>query len=201
MTEQPPFGGLREARPGRQLQRSPGIVEERGREHEIRAQPRVELCGLAAERCDADGVLEQPAGVVVVLARRGRQPAQALAEGRVLDEPADRRPQPGMRRARRRGTRGTRPARPHRAASRARGRPGRRPPRPRCERTSSCSRSRKRSTRPRTRTASPSREALRRAARRRSRPGPRCGRSGRRARARGSGPPERVRSRSFFATA
>ena len=42
------------------------VVQERGRKQEVGAQARMELGGLAGERRDADGVLEQAAGVGVV---------------------------------------------------------------------------------------------------------------------------------------
>ena len=70
-------------------------------------QPRVELRGLAADRRHADRVLEQAAGVRVVIVRR--QAAAAATRARVVgagprhDRRADRRA-----RSRRRGTRGSR---------------------------------------------------------------------------------------------
>ena len=48
------------------------VVEERSCEQQVAAQPRMELRRLAAERRDADRVLEQPAGVRVVAVRRRR---------------------------------------------------------------------------------------------------------------------------------
>ncbi len=42
------------------------VVQERGGEQEVGAEPGMELCGLAAERRHADRVLEQAARVTVV---------------------------------------------------------------------------------------------------------------------------------------
>ena len=125
---------------------------------QVGAEPRMELAELAADRRDADRVLEQAAGVDVVAVRRGRQRAQ---------------PAPGLPASRTAATVARRPACEISAARNSRkpssssgsrriaGRERRRIGVRRCsiERTSSWSRSRKRSTRPSTRTASPSREA------------------------------------------
>ena len=54
------------------------------------------LCGIPADRRDGDGVLEQPARVVVVNVRARGQLAQPLPERGVTQEPSDDRPQPGM---------------------------------------------------------------------------------------------------------
>ena len=72
VAEQPALVGGRERRPARELERPPDIVDERRRQHQLRAQPRMELRRLAAERRDADRVLEQPAGVGVVVVERRR---------------------------------------------------------------------------------------------------------------------------------
>ena len=50
----------------------PTVVDERRREQQLAAQPRMELRRLAAERRDADRVLEQAAGVGVVVVGRRR---------------------------------------------------------------------------------------------------------------------------------
>ena len=55
-----------------QLARSPDVVDERRREQQISSEPRVELRDLAADRGDADRVLEQAAGVRVVALERRR---------------------------------------------------------------------------------------------------------------------------------
>ena len=65
--EQPALVGRRERRPARELDRTPDIVDERRRQHELGAQARMELRRLAAERRDADRVLEQAAGVGVMV--------------------------------------------------------------------------------------------------------------------------------------
>ena len=76
VAEQPPFRGLAEARPGHELDGASDVVQQRGGQDEVGAQPRVQLAELAADRRHADRVLEQAAGVVVVPFRRGRQRAQ-----------------------------------------------------------------------------------------------------------------------------
>ena len=126
---------------------------------EVGAQPRMELRGLAAERRDADRVLEQPAGVAVVaVAPAAGQRAQP--PGRVVVEhAADEAREARVGDLRRRGTRGSPRARRRRAGSPARASRDRRPAAS-TVRTSSCSRPPKRSTRPSTRTASPSAKRL-----------------------------------------
>ena len=71
VAEQAPFLGLAEARPGLELARAADVVQERGGEQQVAAQARVQLRGLAAERGDADRVLEQAAGVAVVAVGAG----------------------------------------------------------------------------------------------------------------------------------
>ena len=56
------------------------VVEERRREQQVGAQPRMQLRRLAAQRRDADRVLEQAARVGVVPVLRRRQLAQARAQ-------------------------------------------------------------------------------------------------------------------------
>ena len=83
MAEQPALLGRRERRAARELDRTPDIVDERRRQHELGAQPRMELRRLAAERRDADRVLEQAAGVGVVVVGRRRVGAEvAVGEHR-----------------------------------------------------------------------------------------------------------------------
>jgi uncharacterized protein (DUF1015 family) len=67
--EQAPLPGRAERRATPELDGSAKVVEERGSEQKIVSQPRVELRGLPAERGNADGVLEEPAGVAVVPVR------------------------------------------------------------------------------------------------------------------------------------
>ena len=90
MSEQAPLLGLPERRAAPELDGAPDVVEERRGEEEVVAQARVELRRLAAERRDADRVLEQAA-------RRSR----------------------GGRPRRRREARGTRPAAPSSARTSA----------------------------------------------------------------------------------
>jgi uncharacterized protein (DUF1015 family) len=87
VAEQLPLLGLREVRSGTELRRAA----------DVGAQPRVQLRSLAAERRDADGVLEQSAGVAVVAVRRRRQRAEQAPYLRVVEEARDRRVQAGMR--------------------------------------------------------------------------------------------------------
>ena len=83
MAEQATLLGRRERGPARELERPADVVHERGREQQLAAQPRMELGGLAAERRDADGVLEQAAGVgVVVVGRRRERGEVAVGEHR-----------------------------------------------------------------------------------------------------------------------
>ena len=90
--KQPAFLGRAERRPALELERPSDVVEERGRQHEVRPQARVQLRGLAAERRDADRVLEQPARIGMVCLGRRQRP-QRLSQGFVLDEATDGRPQ------------------------------------------------------------------------------------------------------------
>ena len=55
-----------EDRPSRQLSCAADVVEERRREKQVGAQPGMELRHLAADRRDADRVLEQAARIAVV---------------------------------------------------------------------------------------------------------------------------------------
>jgi hypothetical protein len=96
VAEQPALRGLAETGAGAELRGAADVVEQRGGEEQVAAQPRVELAELAADRRDADGVLEQPAGVVVMPVRCGRQRAQQTADLRITDEAPDRGLQPGM---------------------------------------------------------------------------------------------------------
>jgi hypothetical protein len=95
MTEQSALLGRAEGGPALELVRPPNVVQESRREHEVGAQARMQLEGLAAQRRYADRVLEQTA-CVRVMRLRGRQRSQSLPQGLVLDEPRNRRAQPRM---------------------------------------------------------------------------------------------------------
>ena len=66
MAEQRSLGGRTKRGSAAELANPSDVVEERCREQEVGAEPRVQLCRLAAERRHADGVLEQAARVAVV---------------------------------------------------------------------------------------------------------------------------------------
>src|SRR5581483_4822184 len=93
MSEQPSLRRHRERRPAPELERPPDVVYERRGEQQVRAQPRMELRRLACERRDADRVLEQAAGVGVMVIRRRRVRAQLA----IREHGRDRRAQPRMR--------------------------------------------------------------------------------------------------------
>ena len=72
-------------------------MQERRGEQEVVAQARVELGGLAAERRDADRVLEQPARVAVVAVRPGgRKRAKRRADLVVAEDARDDRGEAGV---------------------------------------------------------------------------------------------------------
>ena len=79
-----------------ELERPAGVVQERRRQQEIGAQAWMHLRCVPADGRDGDGVLEEPARVVVVDLRARRQLAEPCAEGLVAQEPPDERPQTGM---------------------------------------------------------------------------------------------------------
>ena len=98
VAEQASFLGLPESRPGSELADAADVVEECGGQDEVGAKSRVELCRLATERGDADGVLEESAAVAVVPVRaRGWKRAHPLPDLFVPDERADDRREPVMR--------------------------------------------------------------------------------------------------------
>ena len=97
MSKQPALLGRPERRSAAELERPPGVVEDRGGEEQVAAEAGVHLRGFAAERCDGDGVLEQSAGVDVVRLRARGQFAQPSAEPLIREEPPDERLQPGVR--------------------------------------------------------------------------------------------------------
>ena len=71
VTEQAPLLRRAERRPAPELERAPDVVQERGGGEEVAAQAWMELGGLATERRNPDGVLEQPARIAVVAVRPG----------------------------------------------------------------------------------------------------------------------------------
>ena len=58
MTQQAALVGLAEGRAAPELHGAADIVKERSREEEVVAETRMKLCGLAAQRGNAHGVLE-----------------------------------------------------------------------------------------------------------------------------------------------
>jgi uncharacterized protein (DUF1015 family) len=70
-------------------------VEERRREEQVGAQPGMELRHLAADRRDADRVLEQPAGIGM-MRLGGRKLAQRPPDLGVAENPSDHRSKPRM---------------------------------------------------------------------------------------------------------
>jgi hypothetical protein len=61
-----------EKRSAIELTHAAGVVEERGRDQEVRAQPRVDLRDVPADGGDRDRVLQKPARVGVMRVRRRR---------------------------------------------------------------------------------------------------------------------------------
>jgi uncharacterized protein (DUF1015 family) len=96
VAEEAPLVGGPERGAAAELDRATDVVEERGGDEQIASEPLVQLRRLAAERRHADGVLEQPAGVGMVV-ERGRQAPHRLAHARVAEHAVDGRPQSGMR--------------------------------------------------------------------------------------------------------
>ena len=110
-----------------ELARLAEVVDERGADQQVMAQPRVQHARLERERADRDRVLEQPAEVGVMAAARARRAAPLgtqLVVGRAARAAAGRSPGRGPRR---RGARGSRRARRGRGRRRAGTRPDRRP--------------------------------------------------------------------------
>ena len=66
VAEKPALGRLPEPRAGLELDGAADVVQEGCGEQQVGTEPWVQLAQLAADRRDADRVLEQPAGVVVV---------------------------------------------------------------------------------------------------------------------------------------
>ena len=97
MPEQLALGRLAEGRPRYELGRAPDVVQERGCEEQVGAQPRMELRRLSADRGDAHRVLEQPACVAVVSVRRRGQRTEQPPQLNVVENADDRRAQARMR--------------------------------------------------------------------------------------------------------
>jgi len=85
VSEKAPLGSRREGRPGAELERASDVVHERGGEQQVAAKPRMELRRLARERRDADRVLEQAAGVGVVILRCRRERCEVAVAKHRLD--------------------------------------------------------------------------------------------------------------------
>ena len=172
------------------------VVHERRCQQQVAAQPRVQLRRLAAERRDADGVLEQAAGVRVVAVGRGRVGASSGASASTARTVAAR---PGCETSATRNSR--KPCSSsvsRRAVGCQRRRDRRRPPRASGRRAAA---GRGTARRGRARARRRPRRSGRRAARRRSRRAPRSCPSGRRARARGTRRRRLVRSFRLALTA
>jgi Protein of unknown function (DUF1015) len=90
VAEQAPLLGRREHGRPAQLTGTADVVDESSGEQQVGAQARMDLGELAAERADADRVLQQAAGVGVVTVRRCR----IRAERRVGERARDDRAQP-----------------------------------------------------------------------------------------------------------
>ena len=95
--EQPPLLRLTERGAALELPRPAHVVQKRGREQEIATEPRVQLRRLAAQRRDADRVLEQAAGVAVVtLGPCGREGPVGGSDQGVAEDGRDGGREPGM---------------------------------------------------------------------------------------------------------
>lgn len=98
VAEQSPLLGLPEPWSRTELAHAADVVEERRSQQEICAQARMELCGLATERRDADGVLEETARVPVVSVGTGcGKRSQRASQVGVAGEGADEGGEAGMR--------------------------------------------------------------------------------------------------------
>src|SRR6476659_3327186 len=97
MAEQASLLGLPEGRRRAELSGPPQIMQKRGGEQQIRTKPGVELGGLAADRGDPDGVLQEATGIAVMAVGCGGQRTERGAEAIVGEKASDGRPQPRMR--------------------------------------------------------------------------------------------------------
>jgi uncharacterized protein (DUF1015 family) len=90
MAEQPAFVALPERRPRPELAGPADVVQKGGGQDDVVAKPRMELRGLAAQRRDADGVLEKASRIPVVAVCPGRRKrAERLPEINVATERVD----------------------------------------------------------------------------------------------------------------
>src|SRR5688500_18518049 len=89
VAEQAPLFGRAEGRSPRELDSATDVVEQRRGEQEVGAQPGMELGELAADRRDADRVLEEAAGVAVMPLDCCRQGAETRSQLAVLHEATD----------------------------------------------------------------------------------------------------------------
>jgi uncharacterized protein (DUF1015 family) len=96
VAEQPAFVGGPEDGAAPELQCAADVVHERSGEQQVEPQPLVQLCRLAGEGRDADGVLEQASRVRVVSVERRRQCTHRRPHLRV-EHPLDGRVQAWMR--------------------------------------------------------------------------------------------------------
>ena len=98
VSEKATFLGLAERRSPPELADASDVVQERRSQDEVVTKPGVKLGRLAAERRDADGVLEEASCVSVVSLRRcGGKRAERLSQLGVAHERVDDRRQPGVR--------------------------------------------------------------------------------------------------------
>jgi uncharacterized protein (DUF1015 family) len=96
--EQAALLGLAEGGSASELSDAPDVVKQRCRQQEVVTEARMQLCRLAAQRGDADGVLEEAARIAVVaVAARGGQGAERVPDTHVGDERIDNRRQPLVR--------------------------------------------------------------------------------------------------------
>ena len=88
--EKPALVGLPERRSRTELADPADVMEERRGEHEVQSETRMELCGLATQRRDADRVLEEASRVAVVPVAAGRRErAKRSSDVRVPNEGVD----------------------------------------------------------------------------------------------------------------
>jgi uncharacterized protein (DUF1015 family) len=98
VAEQASLGGRGEAGTGAELDGSTDVVQQCRCDEDVRPQPRMELCRLAAERRHTDRVLEQAAGVAVVPVDSGRRKrSESLADGRITEHAGHETGKAGMR--------------------------------------------------------------------------------------------------------
>ena len=90
VAEQAPFVRRPEGRPWPELADPADVVQERGGEHDVVTQPRMELSRLSAERGHAHRMLEEATCIAVMtVGRGGRQRAERLPDVGVANERVD----------------------------------------------------------------------------------------------------------------